>query len=232
MYESLANEVLSSSHLSHVSYYILPHLSRCDLDLPALVRAVLVGVVSGGVAPCVELLYAVVTLVHHKLTSLDTQQQLLHDYLHLVSALLDHTPLGHVTSAGEGEEEEEEGSGMEIGDIDPLSSRDAMLSQCLMTLGGPVLPKTLSLHHQRSEVTLYPIIVCSLFTYRPLPLPLLTQLCSVCYQLIRHCRSVPYNRSHLFQSLALNPDLLGHMWDNLSHMEIKRTFGYVLVMVS
>ena len=151
VYESLANEVLSSSHSPHVIYSILPHLRKCDLNLPVLVQAVLRGVANGGVVPCVELLYAVVTLVHHKLTSLDTQQQLLHDYLQLVSTLLDRTPLGHATSAGEGEEEEEEE--MDVGDIDPLSSHDAMLCQCLVTVGGPVLPTTLSLRHKRSEVT-------------------------------------------------------------------------------
>ena len=141
VYESLAKDVLSSAHSAHVTYYILPHLTRSNLNMSALVQAILRGLSSGGVAPSLELLFAVIRLVHPRLTPATSQEQLLHDYLQLVSMLLSHTPSGHVTV----EEEEEEDDRMSIGDEDmePLSSHEAMLRHCLATIGGDELPRCL-----------------------------------------------------------------------------------------
>lgn len=141
IYESLAKEVLSSTHSAHVTYYVLPHLARSTLNVSALVRAILSGITSGGVAPSLELLFAVIRLVHSRLTPAISDQQLLHDYLQLVSLLLSHTPSSHVTV----EEEEEYDDDMSVGDVDmePLSSRDAMLHHCLATVGGEELPRCL-----------------------------------------------------------------------------------------
>lgn len=145
VYEFLANEVLSSSHSPHVTYYVLPHLrGRSDIDLPALVRAIHTGVTEGGVAPSLELLYAVIQLVHFQLPTVEREGGLVETYLHLVSLLLGKIPSGHVTAGSVGDYEEK-GMELEGEGEDPLSSRDAMLRHCLATLGGEQLPQCLQL---------------------------------------------------------------------------------------
>ena len=149
VYKFLANEVLSSSRSPHVTYYVLPHLRRCpDVDLSALVGAIHAGVTNGGVVPSLELLYAVIQLVHFRLPSVETEGGFVETYLHLVSMLLSKLPSGHGAEGSMGEEEEEEeGEGRmeEEGEEDPLSSHDAMLRHCLATLGGEQLPTCLQL---------------------------------------------------------------------------------------
>jgi hypothetical protein len=145
VYQCLASEVLSSSHSPHIAYYVLPHLCGCPgIHLSPLVRAIHSGVVSGGVAPSLALLYAVTQLVHFRLNSIE-EEGLVETYLHLVSILLGEIPSGHVTTGVgdmvEDEEEEEEVEGV----VDPLSSRDAMLRHCLTTLGGEQLLTCLQL---------------------------------------------------------------------------------------
>lgn len=137
--EALANEVLSHSRSPYVSYYIVPHLmTNSDLNLAVLIHCVLSGVVRGGVAPTVELLYAIVQLCHPKLTSSASSDHFLQDYLQLVSTLLDHAPLSHVTS-GEVKEDDDDDSDSDVmmEDNDPLSSCETMMFHCLVTLGGP-----------------------------------------------------------------------------------------------
>ncbi len=143
VYESLANEILSLSLSPHVSYYVLPHLKMAEIDLPTFVRSVLVGVVNGGVAPSLQLLYSVLKLAHSHLPTLGVW--LLESYLQLVSVLLSsHAPSGHVTvgSREEGEEEEEEGMEVEE-EEDPLSCPEAMLRHCLATVGGEEIANSL-----------------------------------------------------------------------------------------
>ena len=144
LYESLAKEVLSSAHSNHVTYYVLPHLSKSELNVSALVQAIISGLASGDVAPSLELLFAVIRLVQPNLSPEKSDQQLLQDYMQLVSLLLDHTPSSHVTQEGAGHEEDEgEEEGMEVGGSDPLTSQDAMLRHCLATVGGEELPRCL-----------------------------------------------------------------------------------------
>ena len=204
VYVSLANEILSLSLSPHVSYYVLPHLRRSDVDLPVLVKSVLGGVASGGVASSLQLLYSILELTHSRLPSLGAE--LLESYLQLVSVLLsEHTPsVPMETGGGVAEEDWEE---MEVdGGEDPLACPEAMLRHCLAALGGPQIAETL-----QQRTSLAP--------------PTLSQLCSVCYQMIRHHRTLPYTRTRLFQFLALKPRLLSQLWTHLSQMNIKRTFG-------
>ena len=60
------------------------------------------------------------------------------------------------------------------------------------------------------------------------PLPGLSEVSSVCYQIIRHHHILPYSRTHLFQYLALKPHLLNHLWERINKVTIDRTFGYNL----
>ena len=139
MFESLANEVLSSSFSPHVRYYVLPYLMNSDIDLLTLVHSILVGVSKEGVTPSLELLYSIIQLIHSKFNSPRFSEQLVLDYLQLVSTLLRHIPSSHVPADDAGgveaddamstEEEKEEDGGN-------LSSHDAMLRHCLATIGG------------------------------------------------------------------------------------------------
>lgn len=139
VYESLANEILSCSDSPHVSYCVLPHLVRSDINMSAVVSSILTGVTSGGVAPSPELLYAVVQLTHSRLTADRAGADLLPDYLHLLSLLLGSAPSSHVTAGVESvDDDDDSGDDMEI---DPLSSRDAMLHHSLIIIGGDQLPK-------------------------------------------------------------------------------------------
>lgn len=135
MYEFLANEVLGSAHSPHVTYLVLPHLRTQGVDAGPLVRGVLAGVASGDVAPTLELLYAVIQLVHSNLATADMEERLIEDYLQLVSVLLSKIPSEHVVAGAIEEEGEGEGE-----DVDPLSSRDAMLRHCVASLAGDELP--------------------------------------------------------------------------------------------
>lgn len=144
MYESLANEILSSSLFPHVSYYILPHLKKSGINLSLFISSLLTGVTNGGVDPSLQLLYSTLELVHSRLLTLEAG--LLESYLELVSVLLSsHIPSGHLSVGRGGYEEEEEGMEVE-GEEDPLSGPDAMLRHCLVTMGGGEVASALQQH--------------------------------------------------------------------------------------
>ncbi len=222
-YEALAREVLARSTSPHLCYLVIPHLVNSDLNLEMLVHSISMGVVSGRVPASLELLYGLLRLVHFRLTSPNMKNKTILDYLHVVSLLLDHAPLNHVTSMDTRDSDADDI--MVTEDSTPLSSPEAILRHCLVIVGGEEIPKCIRLKKWVWLTKLGSCVIIIPVWFRPLPLLVLNEINGVCYQLIRHCHTLHYSKTCLFQMLSLNHDLLSPMWSNLMKMVVTRTFG-------
>lgn len=138
LYKVFAVDLFSKPLTPHLCYIVLPHLMTFDLDLSHLMEAIK-SVALEGVALSLDLLYALVKLLHSQLKLLS--QQLLADYFLVVSILISGVRPSDVSLHDLEEDIDDVMSVDGLNDLDPLSSRDELLACCLGIFCGREIPE-------------------------------------------------------------------------------------------
>ena len=159
LYKLFTLDLFSRPLTPHLCYIILPHLMTFDLDLARLLESIR-GVALEGVASSLDLLYALIQLLHSRLKLLS--QQLLSDYFKVVAVLLGCVHPDDIAVQDLDDDFDDVMSIDGMDELDPLSSRDELLACCLSVLCGREIPDRI--RQERYGFLITCIVHCS---YKP-----------------------------------------------------------------